>query len=169
MARMNGLQRLYRHLWGGEREARRLFSPQVLSEVEAHVAASERQHRGELRVVIEGGLGWAGARGVDARARALAVFGQTGVWDTQENSGVLIYLLMAEHRLEVLADRGIDAHVPADAWQRLVSDATGHFRAGRGEAGLVQLIDAITALLATHFPAGDRNNPDELGNRPLVL
>ncbi|MDQ8022447.1 MAG: TPM domain-containing protein [Moraxellaceae bacterium] len=165
---MNRLQRLYRHLWGGEREARKVFPPSVLNEVEAHVATSERQHRGELRVVIEGGLGWAGARGVDSRARALTLFAQTGVWDTHENSGVLIYLLMAEHRLEVLADRGIDAHVPAEAWQRLVSEATSHFRGGRGEAGLVQLIDAITALLAEHFPAGERN-PDELGNRPLRL
>jgi TPM domain len=164
---MSTLNRLWRHLWAGEREARRAFPPAALKSVADAVAASERLHRGELRVVIQGGLGWAALRGVpDSRALALAQFAHQGVWDTAENSGVLIYVLMAEHKLEILADRGIHARVPQVQWDLIAQLATQSFAQNLHLAGLSAAVEAISALLAQHFPAveGDHN---ELPDAPL--
>lgn len=166
---MNWLMRVYRHVWGGEREARRLFPADVLEHIEQAVGRSEGRHRGELRILIEGGAGMAGAaRRIDARQRALAFFSDLRVWDTADNSGVLIYLLLAEHRIEIIADRGIDARVPDAVWDDIARTASAHFRQGRTEAGMLAVIDACTALLAEHFPAHG-NDINELPDAPIVL
>lgn len=166
---MSGLARIWRHLWRGEREARRAFPAEALARIEAAVKASEGLHRGELRVVIQGGLGWASLRGVpDSRSLALMHFAQQGVWDTEENSGVLIYLLMAEHRLEIIADRGIHRCLPQADWDVIADTATRRFAAGEYLDGLLAAQQAIGTLLAAHFPAGEVN-PDELPNAPLRL
>ncbi|MGC3961955.1 MAG: TPM domain-containing protein [Rhodocyclaceae bacterium] len=166
---MNGLTRFYRHVWGGEREARNLFPPTTLERIEQAVARSEGRHRGELRILIEGGAGMAGAwRRIDVRQRALAFFSELRVWDTDDNSGVLIYLLLAEHRIEIIADRGIDARVPDAVWDDIARTATAHFRQGNGEEGVLAVIDACTTLLAEHFPAHE-HNVNELPDAPIVI
>jgi uncharacterized membrane protein len=161
-------------LWAGEREAKRAFPQAALARIEKTVSASETKHRGELRVVIEGGFGWAAAslhskakEGL-SRARAVELFSALRVWDTQDNSGVLIYILMAERKLEIVADRGIHAQVGEQAWQAIAEQAARGFRDGAFEAGLDAVIAAITALLATHFPA-NADNPNELSDQPLRL
>lgn len=166
---MSRLQQVWRHLWRGEREARKAFPADALLRIEEAVMASETRHRGELRVVIQGGLGWSALRGVPAsRELALAHFAQQGVWDTAENSGVLIYLLMAEHRLEIVADRGIHQRVAQAEWDGVAQAATRRFAAGDYLEGLLAAQAAICALLSQHFPArGD--NPDELPNAPVRL
>jgi hypothetical protein len=164
--------RLYRHLWAADREVRTAFPPRSLQGIEDAVAASERRHGGELRVVIEGGLGWDAWRQAAedgySRQRAVALFAQLGVWDTEENSGVLIYVLMAEHRLEIVADRGIHAKVGTSAWASIIEATTARFARGEYEAGLVAAIESVGMLLQEHFPAG-QIKADELPNRPLVL
>ncbi|MFT4173084.1 MAG: TPM domain-containing protein [Rhodocyclaceae bacterium] len=166
---MNWLTRLYRHVWGGEREARRLFPAAVLDHIEQAVARSEGRHRGELRILIEGGAGLAAAwRRIDARARAVTFFADLHVWDTEDNSGVLIYLLLAEHRIEIVADRGIDARVPDATWDEVARMASEHFREGRAEAGVLSVIDTCTALLARHFPTHGAG-VNELPDAPILI
>lgn len=163
------LDRLWRHLWAGQREARRVFPPAALTRIGEAVARSEAQHRGELRVVIQGGLGWAALRQTpSSRELALLHFAQSGVWDTADNSGVLIYLLMAEHKLEIVADRGIHARVPQTEWDAIARAATERFARGDYEAGLLAAEAAITDLLVRHFPAAG-GNPNELPDAPLIV
>ena len=132
--------------------------------------ASEHSHSGEIRICIEAGLPlsyvW---RGLSARQRAITLFGKLRVWDTEHNNGVLIYLLLAEHRIEIVADRGLSRHVDAAAWHRIVDGMGAAFRAGRFEEGLVAAIDAVDARLRERFPlAPGEPNPNELPDAPLL-
>lgn len=163
------LQRIFRHLSYPQWRTRRAFPLSTRRAIEAAVAASENSHRGELRFVVEGGLDlpllW---RGVDAHTRAIDVFAQLRVWDTEENSGVLIYVQLADRRVEIVADRGIHARVGNAGWQAICHDMEQAFAAGQFEAGALTGLDAIGQLLAAHFPAG-MDNPDELANTPTLL
>jgi uncharacterized membrane protein len=142
-----------------------------LQRLGARVAASERRHSGEVRICIEAGLPWSYIRrGAAARERAINMFGKLRVWDTADNNGVLIYLLMAEHAIEIVADRGIDAHVSAEEWAAMAKRMSAAFREGRFEDGITQALEEVSALLVAHFPlaegAPDRN---ELPNEPVVM
>jgi uncharacterized membrane protein len=162
--------RIVRHRWWDERDAARALPPVALERIEATVAASERGHSGEIRVVVEAGLPlsylW---QDLGARDRAITLFGKLRVWDTEANNGVLVYLLLAEHAIEIVADRGIDRHVDAAQWRALIEPMRVAFRAGRFEAGLTQAVQAIDALQRRHFPLAEGQvNPNELPDRPLV-
>jgi uncharacterized membrane protein len=168
--RSNRFARLLRHRWLDETDAARALDAAALRRLEDRVAASERRHGGEIRLCVETGLPlsylW---RGATARERALTMFGKLRVWDTEHNSGVLIYLLLAERAIEIVADRGLNRHISAAQWQALVGTMREAFRAGRFEDGLAQAIDAVDGLLAQHFPLpAGAVNPDELPNRPDV-
>jgi uncharacterized membrane protein len=170
-ADMNKLLRILKHRWLDERDARRLIGVDVLQRLEARVAASERVHSGEIRVCVEAGLPlsylW---KNLSARDRAITMFGKLRVWDTEANNGVLIYLLLAEHAIEIVADRGLARQVPADRWQAIVAGMREQFRAGQYEAGLSAAIDEVDALLTQHFPlAKGAIDTDELSNAPLVI
>lgn len=165
---MNKLLRILRHRWTDERDLARALDAAALARLEARVAASEAHHSGEIRVCVEAGLPlsylW---RGASARERALMMFGKLRVWDTEANNGVLIYLLLAEHRIEIVADRGLDKQVDAAQWQGIMETMRRSFRAGEFEAGLNAAIDAVDALLARHFPLAEgQHNPNELPNAP---
>ena len=167
---MNRWLRIVKHRWHDESDARRALGREALDRLRQRIAASERTHGGEIRVCIEAGLPlsylW---RGASARERALAMFGKLGVWDTEFNNGVLIYLLLAEHRIEIVADRGLSRRVDAALWQSLADRMAAAFRAGRFEDGLGEAIDAVSAALHAHFPlaAGERN-PNELPDEPVL-
>ena len=166
----NKLIRLLKHRWWDDADTRRLLGADALQRLEQRVQASEDRHSGEIRLCIEGGLPlsylW---RGATARERALAMFGKLQVWDTELNNGVLIYLLLVEHRIEIVADRGLARQVTPAQWDEIVHGMSDTFRAGRIEEGLNRAIDAVTELLARHFPlAGGAANPNELVNRPHV-
>jgi len=166
---MDRLLRMLRHRWFDERDARRAVSDEALARIEAQVADSERGHGGEIAVVVEGGLPlsylW---RGLSARDRAVMLFGKMRVWDTERNNGVLIYLLLAEHSIEIVADRGLNRHVEAAQWAAIIRDMQGPLRQGRYEEGLRAAVAAVDALLTRHFPRGpgdaDRN---ELMDAPI--
>lgn len=132
------------------------MTPALQQHLAEKIAASEATHQGQICIYVEGGLPahciWSGE---SARARAIALFGKTGVWDTEHNNGVLIYLLMAEHAIEIVADRGLRQRVDANAWQDAVAHLAEALRSGRYEAGLDLAIDEVSALLAAHFPAPD--------------
>lgn len=167
---MNKLLRLLKHRWLDETDARRAFGDAALKRVEERVAASERAHGGEIRVCIEAGLPlsylW---RNATARERAIAMFGKLRVWDTAQNNGVLIYLLLAEHHIEIVADRGLNDRVPREQWQALVQHMAEDFRAGRFEKGLNDAIDVVDRLLRLHFPRGaDDADRNELPDAPVL-
>jgi len=156
--------RLFKHRWLDERDAGRAIGAQALARLQARVQASERRHSGEIRISVEAGLPlsylW---RNLTARHRAVTLFGKLRVWDTENNNGVLIYLLLAEHAIEIVADRGLAQHVSAAQWQTLIAGMRDAFRAGRFEEGLAQAVDIVDAQLVQHFPlAAGEANPNEL-------
>ena len=165
------LLRLWRHRWVDAADVQRALPPEALQRLGARVAASERRHSGEVRICIEAGLPWSYIRrGASARERAITMFGKLRVWDTAHNNGVLIYLLMAEHAIEIVADRGIDAHVNAEEWAAMAKRMGSAFREGRFEDGITQALEEVSALLVAHFPLAegeaDRN---ELPDEPVLM
>ncbi|CAN7188889.1 TPM domain-containing protein [Variovorax sp. LjRoot84] len=165
------LARLWRHRWIDAADVRRALPPEAIERLGRRVAASERRHSGEVRICVEAGLPmsylW---RGAPARERAIMMFGKLRVWDTADNNGVLIYLLMAEHAIEIVADRGIDAHVSAEEWAAMAQRMTAAFREGRFEDGLTQALEEMSALLVAHFPlAEDQADRNELPDEPVIL
>ncbi len=165
---MNKLLRILKHRWLDERDAQRALGVDALARLQARVQLSEKKHSGEIRVCVEAGLPmsylW---RGAVARERAVSMFGKLRVWDTQANNGVLIYLLLAEHAIEIVADRGLNRHVNAQRWQEIMAAMRNAFRAGQFEAGLNAAIDAVDALLVQHFPIdATQANKNELPDAP---
>jgi uncharacterized membrane protein len=135
-----------------ERTARRLLPTAALSRIETRVAESEQRHSGEIRVVVEAGLPVSYLRRqATPRERAIAMFGKLGVWDTERNNGVLIYLLLAERAIEIVADRGLNRHVPAAQWAQIAETMKNAFQGGDYEGGLLRAVDAVDALLVRHF------------------
>jgi uncharacterized membrane protein len=168
MAWHRRIARLLRHRW--QDDSQRALSRDVLQRLTQRVAASEKRHSGELRIYVEAGLPASYLmRDAAPRERAVAMFGKLRVWDTAHNNGVLIYLLLAEHAIEIVADRGLALRVPAGEWQRIVEAMRGAFRDRRFEDGLNQAVDAVTALLVQHFPlAPGEANPNELPDEPVL-
>ncbi|MFM7507468.1 MAG: TPM domain-containing protein [Rubrivivax sp.] len=168
---MNRWLRILRHRWTDETDAARALGPEALLRLEQRVAASERHHSGEIRLCVEAGLPlsylW---RDATPRQRAVTMFGKLRVWDTEQNNGVLIYLLLAEHAIEVVADRGLARAVPPETWQQMVAAMREAFRAGRFEDCLAQAVDRVDALLVAHFPlAAGQANPNELPDAASLL
>lgn len=167
MGLVQRLARIFRHRWLDETDALRALGPQGLQRLEQRVASSERAHSGEIRLCVEAGLPlsylW---RDATPRQRAVTMFGKLRVWDTEHNNGVLIYLLLAEHAIEIVADRGLARHVPPEQWAALVAGMREAFRAGRFEQGLNDAVDAVDTLLRQHYPlAAGEANPNELPDR----
>ena len=162
------ITRLFKHRRFDERDAQRLLGAGALQRVQARVAASEAGHSGEIRVCVEAGLPLSYLRrNARARERAVAMFGKLRVWDTEHNNGVLIYLLIAEHAIEIVADRGLARQVGEVAWQRITATMKAAFQRGEFEAGLNQAVDAVDALLREHFAlAPGEANPNELPDTP---
>jgi uncharacterized membrane protein len=150
---------------------RRAFPPASLSAIESAIAESERRHSAEIRVAIESSLDPVQVRrGRSPRARALEVFAELAVWDTEANNGVLIYVLLADRDVEIVADRGYNSRVSTEDWASVCRAMESSFRAGRFEQGTLEGIARVSELVAGHFPAGPGSrNPDELSNRPAIL
>lgn len=163
------LSRMLRHLWATRWQMRRKFSRAVLLDIEKAIREVEAKHSGEVRFVVEGALDlpqvW---RDLPPRRRAAELFGRLGVWDTANNNGVLIYVLLADRDVEILADRGIAARVPPHEWQQVCRDMEGHYRAGRFGQGSVMGVHGVGTLLARHFPS-ERGDANELPNQPVLL
>jgi uncharacterized membrane protein len=145
------------------------FPEAVLKDIENAVKQSERQHGGELCFAIENALApsWVW-RGMSARQRATEVFSILRVWDTEENCGVLIYVLLADREVHIVADRGIANRVPQTEWDAVAEAMQSAFRPGDFRRGSLEGIERITMLLATHFLPG-ADNPDELSNKPVIV
>ena len=167
MSLLRRLKRVVKHRLTDETDNARALGVDALARLEARVAASERHHSGEIRLCIEAGLPlsylW---RDATPRQRAITMFGKLRVWDTQHNNGVLIYLLLAERAIEIVADRGLTQRVPQSTWDALVAGMRENFRDRRFEQGLAQAVDAVNGLLKAHFALdAGQANPNELPDR----
>lgn len=148
---------------------RRAFSTVVRERIERVITGSEKTHRGEIRFAVEGRLNVVSLlRDMNARTRALAVFSELRVWDTEENTGVLLYLQFVDRSIEIVADRGISARVTQPEWDAICRRMENTFGGERFEEGVVAGLREITTLLARHFPARAAN-PNELSDKPVVL
>lgn len=161
--------RVLRHLFPPS--VRRRLSDAALARITAAIEAGEATHTGEVCFAVEAALPWHEAwRGVSPRDRAHEVFTQLRVWDTEANNGVLLYLLLADHAIEIVADRGFEGRVDAAAWQAVCDEVQARLREGAFEAAIVLGVERLSSIVSTAFPSGagvaDRN---ELPNRPTVL
>jgi uncharacterized membrane protein len=161
-------RRILKHLLTTQGQVDRAFPRSALDAIEQAIKASETVHAGEIRFVVEGSLdGMPMFKGQSPRNRAIELFSQLRVWDTEHNNGLLIYLLLADRAVEIVADRGIDAKVGADDWGKVCQQMEAAFKQSNYEAGVVNGVQAVTQHLVCHFPADDRGN--ELPDKPVVL
>ncbi len=159
-----------RHLWLDADDVHRQLDAEAMSRLTQAVAASEAKHSGEIRLCVEGGLPlrplW---HGISPRARASEMFATLGVWNTEANNGVLIYLCLADHAIEIVADRGLSQRVPAEFWRSVVADMSRAFKSGQFEQGVHAAIAAVDAQLSAHFPrALGATDQNELPDAPAV-
>ena len=157
--------RVVKHLLTPHWLALRAFPKASLREIERAIKASEKQHDGELRFVVEASLPWPFP---NPRDRAQALFSQLRVWDTAHNSGVLIYVQLVDRRIEIVADRGIAGRVEQSEWHAICRDMQSAFSRNEFVQGSLEGIQKITVLLARHFPPRGRN-PNELPDKPVVI
>ncbi|HMB56093.1 MAG TPA: TPM domain-containing protein [Arenimonas sp.] len=163
------LQRLVLNLFGGWFRQPRWFPAATMRRIRDAIAAGELRHAGELCFAVESRYSfWSVLAGLQPRQRAQQVFSLLRVWDTQDNSGVLLYLQLAERRVELVADRGIAARVDAQAWQTICARFADDVRDGEAETAVLACLDRINALLTEHFPAA-ADNPRELPDEPVIL
>jgi uncharacterized membrane protein len=171
--------RALRHHWIGPSAGRRAVPPALAERLARQIAASEARHGGEIRLCVEGGLPasylWRHMfrrvpMDVLARQRAAMMFAKLRVWNTEANSGVLIYVLLAAHHLEIVADRGITRHVPPAAWQAMIDRLGQSFAQDQIEQGLMQAIADVGAALERHFPLSPGQVKfNELPDAPVIV
>ncbi len=163
------LRRLALNLFAGWFRLSRWFPTPALQRIRQAIGLGEQGHAGEICFAVEARYPfWAVLKGMEPRDRAHQVFALLRVWDTQDNSGVLVYLQLAERRVELVADRGIAARVSATDWQALCDRFAEDIGHGQAEDAVLACIARINALLTAHFPAGP-DNPRELPDEPVVL
>jgi len=164
-----GIKRIGKHLLEHRWRERRIFTPKVLARIEEAIKAGEATHSGQVRFVVEGALDGAPLfRNQPARERALDIFSQLRIWDTEHNNGVLIYLLLADRDIEIIADRGINAKVGTEGWEKICAVLEKEFRAGLFEHGVIKGIQEVSRVLAQHFPR-EPGSKNELPDAPVVL
>ncbi len=170
---LDRIRRLLKHRWFDESSARRAIPADLLQRLMQRVGASEKRHSGEIRICVEAGLPtsylWRrqSMRQI-TRQRAVALFGKLRVWDTAHNNGVLIYLLLAERAIELVADRGLNEHVSPAEWQAMVARMGHALRQGHFEEGLTQALEEVSAVLVRHFPLTcDQPDTNELPDEPI--
>jgi uncharacterized membrane protein len=166
---MQLLRRFWRHVAMTPWSSRRCFPDASLEAIQREVGEHERRHRGEVRFVVEAELTtaqlWAN---LSARARAIEVFSMLQVWNTEDNTGILIYVLLADHKVEIVADRGIQKKVGESDWAAICHAMEARFRAGRFQEGALAGVRAASELLEKHFPAS-ADNRNELPDAPVRM
>jgi uncharacterized membrane protein len=163
------LRRLAQNLFGGWFRLGRWFPAAAMARIAAAIGEGERRHSGEVCFAVESRFpAWQVLAGLTTAARAREVFGQVGAWDTQENTGVLLYLQLAERRIEILADRGIARRVSPGQWEALCACFAGELPKDGAEAAVLACLARVHDMLAAHFPA-EADNPREFPDDPIVL
>jgi hypothetical protein len=165
-----GLARLSRHLFTGRLAVQRIFHARTLQAVELAIRQAESGHEGEIRFAVEASLNTLPLlRGQSARERGLEVFSQLRVWDTEHNNGVLIYLLLADRDVEIIADRGIHRRAGDEKWEAICREMEAAFREGQFEAGVIAGIHAVGNQLREYFSVKRESRANELSDSPVIL
>ena len=169
----NWIQRLGRQLKHRilDRDASHALPQAARERIAQAIAASEAKHTGQIRVYVETALPWSYIRrDAPARERAVMEFAKLRVWDTEHNNGVLIYLLLADHAIEIVADRALDRTMSAEQWQTLLSDMRSAFQGGHFHIGLLSALERVSRHLAAHFPRKPGQPPavNELPDAPVI-
>ncbi len=163
------LQRWTRHLLTPDWSVRRAFPRATMTAIAEAIRATESVHGGEIRFAVEAALEpWELMRGMTPRERAIDVFSELRVWDTQHNNGVLIYVLLADHAVEIVADRGIHAHEGTDTWSAICRQIEAAFGRADYRSGALLGVEAVARALKKHFPQRG-GHPNELPDEPAVL
>lgn len=163
------LLRIMKHLSTGHAAVRRAFPRRTRDAIENAIRQTEALHDGQIRFAVEHALELAPLlAGQSARARAIDVFSGLRIWDTEHNNGVLIYLLLADRDVEIIADRGIHVRMGPEIWEAICQEMELAFRAGDFESGVLAGIRAVGEHLQRHFPARpDKCN--EIPDSPVLL
>ncbi len=163
------MSRALRHWKTSAADGRRAFPQETLAAIAAAITAGEQTHRGELRLIVEASMPfdaiWAD---VTTRRRALALFAEHGVWDTEDNCGVLIYVNLAEHKVEIVGDRNVNRKIDSTTWQAVCRTMTEGFARGNFHDSSIAAVEQVNALLRQHFPANG-NRPNELSDQPILM
>lgn len=163
------LSRILRHLFTTQRAVRSAFSGATLDAVEQAIRQGEQRHGGQVRFVVEPSLDgsplW---QGQSARERAVDLFSHLRIWDTERNSGVLVYVLLADRAVEIVADRGIHACCGSEAWSHVCAEMQRQFAEGRFAEGSLAGVRSVGELLEQHFPRRVAED-NELPDRPILL
>lgn len=163
------IKRITKHLLMTHGRVNRTFSRQTLIAIEYAIKTCETAHFGEIRFVVEGALHSTPLfKGQSARERAIDVFSQMRIWDTEHNNGVLIYLLLADRAVEIVSDRGIRAKAGSQEWESICRKMETAFKHAKYESGVISGIEAVTQHLIKHFPASGANH-NELPDKPVLL
>ena len=163
------IKRFFKHMLTAPWLVRRYFSQAAMHNIEQAIGRSESTHSGEIRFVVESALHpYELLCGKTPKRRARELFASLGIWDTAHNNGVLVYLLLADRDVEIVADRGIHGHVGSQGWEAICSEMEAAFRQGWFEAGVLLGIQQISKVLQQHFPANGANE-NELPDVPVVL
>lgn len=167
---MGTFNRIIRHLTTTGRTARRLFPQATLGAIQAAIGAGETVHRAQVRLIVEAALDWSDLlEQSSARARAHALFSQYRIWDTEENCGVLIYINLADHKVEIITDRAVGHAVPRTDWEAVCGVMTHGFAQGKFHDSALAGVAQVNTLLAQHFPAQGEQRGNELSDKPVML
>ncbi|HEY4073702.1 MAG TPA: TPM domain-containing protein [Herbaspirillum sp.] len=167
---MNIGLRLWRHIGTTKRAAKRLFPPASLLAIQEAIAAGEATHRAEVRVIIEAALtpGFI-LQGGTARRRAVELFTHYRIWDTEENCGLLLYINLADHKVEIIADRGVDRVISKPEWQAVCKTVTTGFASDAYHDSLPTALAQLNVLLTRHYPQIGQEQRNQLSDKPVIL
>lgn len=164
------MMRIFRHLMTGQSTVKRAFPPATLTVIEQAIAQSETTHAGEIVFAVEASLDLSRLiKNQSVRDRAIDVFSLLRVWDTEYNNGMLIYVLLADHNIEIVADRGIHTKVDQATWEIICHTMKNAFSHKQFEQGVLAGIEQLTQILQEHFPADTNKKGNTLPDKPVVL
>ncbi len=163
------VKRILKHLFYPPWLVKRYFPPATLNKIEAAIAESELTHCAEIRFAVESALELSDLLADKSSfERGVDVFSQLRVWDTEQNNGVLIYLLLADRKIEIIADRGVYKNTRPEQWQQISQIMEKEFRNHRYEQGILTGIQSISRILAKLYPY-QQTDTNELSNKPVIL
>lgn len=166
---MHTLKRLFKHLFTTTAAGRRVFPEDALKAIEETIAEGETRHRAEVHMIVEPALdAQAVLNGMSSRERARELFSDYRVWDTEENCGVLVYINLADHKVEIVADRGVGREIPAGEWEVICRTMTQGFARGEYRESVIGALRRLNSLLEQHYP-DDGSAHNQLPNRPVML
>lgn len=166
---MKLLFRFFRHLLTTTATGRRIFPAPTLEAIQKEIASGEKRHRAEIRLIVEPALPLSSVlQQMSSRERARELFSLYRLWDTEENLGILLYINLADHKVEIIGDRAANRALSPEDWQAACRTMTEGFRHNAFHESTVAALTRLNETLALHFPAGS-DNPNEISNRPVII